>query len=210
MEIPAPVPGFGASVPATRRTPAARSRRTFSITTSPPSARPPEKRSASVWRCIGESSVSSVCRPSSATAESSAETMTESVGTTKMSASAKRRASASETTSSRHTCTRPSAPKAIASRAVSRVLTCTTAARPSACAAATTAAKAGSVDWSSTVVTPKRSASLSDDPALLAATPVPDSSCSMPASPRFSSTGCRAGVRLPTCRGTAVSPAPPR
>ena len=72
------------------------------------------------------------------------------------------------------------------------------------------AAKAGSVDWSSTVVTPKRSASLSDDPALLAVTPVPDSSCSMPASPRFSSTGCRADVRLPTCRGTAVSPAPLR
>ena len=54
------------------------------------------------------------------------------------------------------------------------------------------------------------SASLSDDPALLAGTPVPDSSCPMPASPRFSSTGCRAGVRLPTCRGTAVSPAPLR
>ena len=48
--------------------------------------------------------------------------MTDSVGTTKMSASAKRPASAPETISSRHTCTSPSAPKAIASRARSRVL----------------------------------------------------------------------------------------
>ncbi len=49
-----------------------------------------------------------------------------------------------------------------------------------------------------------------DDLPLPAATPVPDSSWSMPASRRFASTGCRAGGRLPTCHGTAVSPAPLR
>ena len=143
-ERPEAVPGLGASVPASTGTPAAGRRLTFSIATSAASealsASPPEKRLARVWRCIGDTGASPAASSSaSSIAAPPMDAVTDSVGTRNTPASAMRAASLSSTSSSPQTWTSPSAPRATAPRACSRVLTCTTACRPSACAAAITA-----------------------------------------------------------------------
>ena len=211
MEIPAPVPGFGASVRATSGTPAARSRRTFSSATSHALREATRK---SDRRASGAASVRAAFRPSactsSATAESSAETMTES-GRHHEDVRLRKAPGVPPRRRPRRATRAPGRrrPKAIASRGRLESAHVHYGGEPLGGRGLDDRGDGLSVERGD-LVTPKRSASLSDDPTLLAATPVPDSSCSMPASPRFSSTSCRAGVRLPTCRGTAVSPAPLR